>query len=79
LLAKAAGGGIIAQVTGLFLPDETYHGILQIPEGKPMVEQRSATRSPERLAAQASAFAAEAAAALSLMRECLRWTRAMRL
>jgi len=38
LLAKAPDGGIVAQVTGLFLPDETYHGIFQIPEEDPMVE-----------------------------------------
>ena len=32
LLAKAPGGGIVAQVTGVFFPDETHHGIFQIPE-----------------------------------------------
>jgi hypothetical protein len=32
LLAKAPGGGIVAQVTGLFPPDDTHHGIFRIPE-----------------------------------------------
>ncbi len=32
LLAKTPDGGIVAQVTGLFLPDDTHHGIFQIPE-----------------------------------------------
>ena len=32
LLARAPGGGIVAQITGLFLPDETHHGIFRIPE-----------------------------------------------
>ena len=32
LLAKAPDGGIVAQVTGVFFPDETHHGIFQIPE-----------------------------------------------
>jgi hypothetical protein len=32
LLAKAPGGGVVAQVTGLFPPDDTHHGIFRIPE-----------------------------------------------
>jgi hypothetical protein len=32
LLAKAPGGGIVAQVTGVFFPDGTHHGIFRIPE-----------------------------------------------
>jgi hypothetical protein len=32
LLAKAPDGGIVAQVTGVFFPDDTHHGIFRIPE-----------------------------------------------
>jgi hypothetical protein len=38
LLAKAPGGGIIAQVTGVFFADETHHGIFRIPEEDPLVQ-----------------------------------------
>jgi hypothetical protein len=38
VLAKAPNGGIIAQVTGVFFPDETHHGIFRIPEEDPSVQ-----------------------------------------
>jgi hypothetical protein len=38
LLAKAADGGIIAQITGIILPDDTHHGIFQIPDEEPAVQ-----------------------------------------
>jgi hypothetical protein len=38
LLAKAPDGGIIAQVTGVFFPDETHHGLFRIPEYDPLVQ-----------------------------------------
>ena len=38
LLAKAPDGGIVAQVTGVFFPDETHHGIFRIPEEDPLVQ-----------------------------------------
>jgi hypothetical protein len=38
LLAKAPDGGTIAQITGIFLPDDTHHGIFQIPDEDPAVQ-----------------------------------------
>ena len=38
LLAKAPEGGIIAQITGIFLPDDTHHGIFEIPDEDPAVQ-----------------------------------------
>ena len=38
VLAKAPDGGIVAQITGVFLPDETHHGIFQIPDDDPSVQ-----------------------------------------
>jgi hypothetical protein len=38
LLAKAPDGGIIAQITGIILPDDTHHGIFQIPDEDPVVQ-----------------------------------------
>jgi hypothetical protein len=38
LLAKAPDGGIIAQVTGVFFPDETHHGLFRIPQDDPLVQ-----------------------------------------
>jgi hypothetical protein len=38
VLAKAPDGGIVTQVTGVFFPDETHHGIFQIPDEDPAVQ-----------------------------------------
>ena len=38
VLAKAPDGGIVAQITGVFLPDETHHGIFQIPDDDASVQ-----------------------------------------
>lgn len=38
VLAKAPDGGIVAQITGVFLPDETHHGIFQTPDDDPSVQ-----------------------------------------
>jgi hypothetical protein len=38
LLAKAPDGRIVAQVTGVFFPDETHHGIFRIPDDDPSVQ-----------------------------------------
>ena len=38
LLAKAPDGGTVAKITGVFLADETHHGLFQIPEEDPAVE-----------------------------------------
>jgi hypothetical protein len=38
LLAKAPDGGIIAQITGIILPDDTHHGIFRIPDEDPAVQ-----------------------------------------
>ena len=38
VLARAPDGGVVTQVTGVFFPDETHHGIFQIPDDDPSVQ-----------------------------------------